>query len=73
MLFDLAKLEAFGASEDTKKAMKDAGVIGKPTVTFMKLVEMGPPSGEMAKFGAMIAHKVKDYAAWKKLLDSLLN
>jgi quinol monooxygenase YgiN len=67
---DVAKAEAGLASPEMKKVMKDAGVIGKPKITYMNTVDMSPPTGAQTKFGALIEHKVKDYAAWKTAFDS---
>jgi quinol monooxygenase YgiN/heme-degrading monooxygenase HmoA len=67
---DIAKFEAGVASPEMKKAMKDAGVIGKPKVTYMNTVDMSPPTGAQPKFGVFGEHKVKDYAAWKTAFDS---
>jgi len=67
---DVAKAEAGLASPELKKAMKDAGVIGKPKITYMNTVDMSPPTGAPTKFGVMVEHKVKDYAAFKTVFDS---
>ncbi len=69
---DLAKAEAFGTSPELKKTMKDAGVVGKPTMMYMNHVAMSPPSadGSMPKYGAVMDHKVKDFAAWKTAFDA---
>jgi quinol monooxygenase YgiN len=69
---DLAKAEAFAASPELKAKMKEAGVIGKPTVTPLNTVSMSPPNatGTMPKFGVMLDTKVKDFAVWKASFDS---
>jgi quinol monooxygenase YgiN len=68
---DTAKIEASYATPETKKALKDAGVVGKVTVTPLAHAEMSPPTGgAMPKFGAIVDTKVKDYAAWKAIFDA---
>jgi hypothetical protein len=66
---DLAKAEAMTSSEELKKTMKDAGVIGKPTVQQINHAGSSTPTGKMAKYGAMLDLKVKDYAAWRTVFD----
>jgi quinol monooxygenase YgiN len=67
---DQAKVDAMFASEPMKAKMKEAGVQGKPTMLVFKHVESSPPSDKQPKFGAMIEHSVKDFAAWKTAFDS---
>ena len=69
---DLAKAEEFGKSKELAAKMKEAGVIGKPTMTYLNHVAMSPPNanGTMPKFGAMMDTKVKDFAAWKTVFDA---
>lgn len=69
---DLAKVEEFAKSPELKKAMKDAGVVGAPTMMYLNHVAMSPPSanGAMPKYGAIIEHKVKDFDAWKTGFDA---
>jgi quinol monooxygenase YgiN len=67
---DQAKVDAMLGSEDMKTKMKEAGVVGKPTVVPLKHVAMSPPGDKQPKFGAIIVHSVKDFDAWKTAFDS---
>jgi quinol monooxygenase YgiN len=66
---DQAKVDALFSSDDMKAKMKEAGVVGKPTMVGMKHVGMSPPTDKQPKFGATADHKVKDFAAWKAAFD----
>lgn len=66
---DVAKAKEFAASANLKDAMQKAGVKGKPSVSFVDVVWNDPvKSSQMDR--VMIAHKVKDYDAWKKIFDA---
>jgi hypothetical protein len=67
---NLATVEAWGASPELKAKMKEAGVVGKPTITSLNHAAASTPSGKMFKYGAMIDLKVKDYAAFKTSFDA---
>jgi quinol monooxygenase YgiN len=68
---DQAKVDAMMGSDDMKAKMKEGGVVGKPAVVAMKNAFMSPPGGDkQPKFGAMIVHEVKDFAAWKTAFES---
>lgn len=57
------------ASEDMKKAMKESGVEGEPTVIMIKPVD-GAAVTDREIPGAVIMHKVADFAAWKTAFDA---
>jgi quinol monooxygenase YgiN len=69
--YDLAKPQEMLGSEEMKQTMKDAGVIGKPTIMPMNIVAMSPPveGAPTPTAGAIIDHKVKDFAAFKTVFD----
>jgi hypothetical protein len=66
---DRKRLEAFVESADLKSTMRDAGVTGAPTLTWLKPVEDrhidDRPTASM-----IIVHDVADFAAWKKVYDA---
>jgi hypothetical protein len=65
---DTAKAKAFGASANLKEVMKKAGVISAPTIQMMD-VQWMDTSAKVGPLRMKVAHKVKDYAAWKKVFD----
>ena len=67
---DQAKVDAMFNSDAMKAKMKEGGAQGKPTVIALKHVAMSPPSDKQPKFGAIIVHSVKDFAAWKTAFDA---
>ena len=65
---DTGKAKQFGGSPELKKAMDKAGVVGKPTATFLKDVMIDTTQiSQTAR--VMVSHKVKDWDAWKKEFD----
>lgn len=56
------------ASDDMKKAMKEAGVQGEPKVTMMKPVD-GKPITDRDIPGAVIIHEVDNFDTWKAAFD----
>ena len=65
---DTAKAKAFAAAPGLKERMKKAGVIGMPEISFVEMESLiTTPSSDTR---LMVKHKVKDYAAWKKVYDS---
>jgi hypothetical protein len=66
---DLEKAKARTSSPELKAAMKKAGVVGQPTINFLE-AEMNDTTAHSATVRLMVRHKVKDYAAWKKIFDS---
>ena len=66
---DLKKAKDFGASDDLKKAMKDAGVVDTPKADFLQMVR-GDTSMVPQMERLMVAHKVKDYGVWLKAFDA---
>ena len=67
---DLAALRAFMGSEDLKARMKESGVIGKPTITFLTHTEVKPSQDPSATASVNVTHEVADYAAWKPKFDA---
>jgi hypothetical protein len=68
---DIAKLKEFTASKDLKDKMKEAGVVGKPTIYLFNNAggKMAPPD-KASLFGAIIELDTKDFAAFKTALDA---
>ena len=66
---DLKKAKDFGASDDLKKAMKDAGVMDVPKIDFMQIVR-GDSAMIPQMERLMVAHHVKDYGVWLKEFDA---
>jgi hypothetical protein len=64
---DTAKAKAFGASADLKAAMKNAGVIGVPTVNMMSTTMLDTSMSTAPRVRANF--KVKDWAIWRKSFD----
>lgn len=65
---DVAKAKAFVALPDLKAAMQKGGVQGTPTVNFLD-VQWQDTTTNTTNTRVMVTHKVKDYAAWKKVYD----
>jgi quinol monooxygenase YgiN len=67
---DAAKLKAFMTSPKLPETMKQAGVQGVPTVTWMK-----PMSADFIQDrllpGAIVSHAVEDYGKWRPVYDEL--
>src|SRR5689334_7913627 len=54
---DLEKARKFGQSEDLKKTMQNAGVVGQPEITFLEPIEkhaLGGAEGELERIAAVI-------------------
>jgi hypothetical protein len=67
---DIEKAKAFGASKELKDKMKQAGVQGKPDVSYSSVIatQMDPKKQGLA--GALITAKVKDFDAFKTAFDA---
>ena len=66
---DVNKAKELTGSQGMKDRMKKAGVIGKPTFSYIDVVmNDSTPIEQTARL--MITHKVKDWDAWKKEFDS---
>jgi quinol monooxygenase YgiN len=65
---DKAKLEAFLSDKKLTDAMKQAGVVGKPTIEYVTPVE-SKTAADPALPAAIVEHEVKDYDAWKTAFD----
>ena len=65
---DVDKVKAFTGSPDLAEKMKAAGVVGSPTITFMR-----PMSADFipdkALAGVMVNHAVEDYEKWRVQYD----
>jgi len=67
---DRAKVSAFVGSADLRSTMQQAGVTSAPRVEWLKPVEDAHVS-DRSTAGMIVVHPVKDFAAWKKVYDSL--
>ncbi len=65
---DVQKAKAFYASPDLKAAMQKAGVVSNPDIELWHVIWFNPNSKE--KQWVEVTHKVKDFAAWKKVYDA---
>jgi hypothetical protein len=69
LLSDIQKAKEFSTLPNLKEAMHKAGVTGAPTFDFIHVIRddttMPATNDRM-----MIAHKVKDFAAWLKVFDN---
>lgn len=61
-------LQSFLASPDRAEVMKKSGVIGTPTTTFANVVE-DLTVRDRALAGALVRHRVEDFAHWKQGFD----
>jgi len=66
---DVNKAKAMTGSKELKDVMKKAGVVGPPTIDFLKAV-MNDTTSLAATTRLMVRHKVKDFDAWKKIYDA---
>jgi len=65
---DVQKAKDFGASPALKAAMKESGVVGPPTVSFINIIRSDSAApGQNDR--VMVMHKVKDFDAWLKVFD----
>ena len=65
---DTAKAKQFGMSPGLRDAMKKAGVIGKPTISY-DVSKFQDKTTDASTERALVTFKVKDYDAWKKVFD----
>lgn len=67
---DAEKLQAFFASADLKAAMKNSGVVGKPTIYEFKMIgaKMAPSKAPLV--GVVVEYDTKDFAAFQQALDA---
>ena len=66
---DVNKAKEFGNSPALKEKMQKAGVIGKPSISFVhRVMNDSTPIEQNARL--VVTHKVKDWDAWKKVFDS---
>jgi hypothetical protein len=65
---DMAKGKAFAADPRLAKVMKEHGVISKPDIAYYHVLWINMNTHE--KQWVLVTHKVKDYAAWKKVFDA---
>jgi quinol monooxygenase YgiN len=66
---DLQKAKDFVASADLKMAMKKAGVVGKPEITYLDVVRADDAKID-SKERMVVTHRVKDFDAWLKVYDN---
>ena len=65
---DTAKAKQFAMSPGLMDAMKKAGVIGKPTISY-DVSKFHDTTTDASTERAILTFKVKDYDAWKKVFD----
>ena len=65
---DTAKAKQFAMSPGLMDAMKKAGVIGKPTISY-DVSKFHDNTTDASTERAILTFKVKDYDAWKKVFD----
>ena len=65
---DTTKAKEFGMSPGLMDAMKKAGVVGKPTISF-EVNKFHNNTTDASTERAFLTFKVKDYDAWKKVFD----
>jgi hypothetical protein len=65
---DTAKAKQFGSSPGLMEVMKKAGVIGKPTISYV-VNKFHDSTTDASTDRAILTFKVKDYDAWKKVFD----
>ena len=66
---DIAKAKEFASSPDLKEAMEKAGVVGKPTISYIHVLR-NDSSRIQIKERMIVSHKVKDFDAWLKVYDN---
>ncbi len=66
---DVNKAKELTGSAELKERMKQGGVIGIPTFTYLNVV-MNDDNPIEQNARLMMSHKVKDWDAWKKEFDS---
>ncbi len=67
---DRAKVAAFVDSTDLRSTMQQAGVTSPPRIEWLKPVEDAHVA-DRSTAGLIVAHAVKDFAAWKNVYDSV--
>ncbi len=67
---DVKKAEEFGNSAALKDAMQKAGVMGKPRIVMNEVIRNDDSHPEY-KDRVTTIHKVKDFATWLKVYDSV--
>lgn len=67
---DRSRLEAFVSSPDLKATMERAGVTSAPRFTWLRPVEDNHV-GDRATASMMVTHRVANFAAWKRIYDSV--
>lgn len=67
---DRAKVMAFVDSADLRAAMQHGGVTSPPRIEWLKPVEDGHIA-DRSTASMLVVHAVKDFAAWKKVYDSV--
>lgn len=65
---DTTKAKEFGTSPGLMEAMKKAGVVGKPTISY-GVNKFHDNTTDASTERAFLTFKVKDYDAWKKVFD----
>ena len=66
---DVQKAKEFAASPNLKDAMRKAGVISQPTISYIDLVR-ADTSMLAQQERIMVTHKVKDFDTWLKAYDA---
>lgn len=66
---DQKRLESFFADPALAEAMKAAGVVGPPTILFVRQQE-DATIWDRPTAGAVVVHDVQDYDRWKKAFDA---
>ncbi len=66
---DVAKAKEFAGSPGLKEAMEKAGVVGKPTISYINVQRNDTTKSTFVE-RMMVSHKVKDYDAWLKVYDA---
>lgn len=66
---DMQKAKDFSSSPGLKDAMKNAGVVGAPSISFAEVIR-NDNSDIPYKDRMMVAHHVKDFDAWLKVYDA---
>jgi quinol monooxygenase YgiN len=67
---DRARVAAFVDSSELRSTMQQASVTSPPRIEWLKPVE-DAHIADRSTAGMIVAHAVKDYAAWKKAYDSV--
>lgn len=66
---DVERAKAFAASEELQEAMKDAGVLGEPEVTWMTPVRESVVWDRELP-GVVVTHQVEDFDRWLDAYDA---